>query len=133
MVYELTDAGRALEPVLLALGGWGARVPLREPWAHLSATSVLLFLRGSGRPAAEATVKLELDDRVFTVRARGGAVEVEPGAPVTADAGLRTDPATLNVLLHDPGALAPAVRSGTAVVTGDAAAIDVLMRGSSQI
>src|SRR4051812_32699293 len=46
IVYELTDSGRELEPVLDALGSWGFRLPRPGPPAHLSATSVLLFLRG---------------------------------------------------------------------------------------
>src|SRR3954467_91485 len=30
VVYELTDSGKELEPVLLALGQWGARLPLPD-------------------------------------------------------------------------------------------------------
>lgn len=42
-VYELTEWGRELEPIVLALGMWGIRVPLPPSPATLSATSVLLF------------------------------------------------------------------------------------------
>ena len=52
-VYELTEWGAGLEPILLALGGWAMGVPL-PPAGTLSATSVLLFLRGSAHPDAEA-------------------------------------------------------------------------------
>src|SRR5215217_4721087 len=35
-VYELTDWGRQLEPVIIQLGRWGARSPFRDPEAHTS-------------------------------------------------------------------------------------------------
>src|SRR5208282_2491351 len=44
-IYELTDRGRELEPVVLALGTWGARVPPPPPPLTISATSILLYLR----------------------------------------------------------------------------------------
>src|SRR5829696_7554712 len=47
-VYELTERGRGLEPVLDAIGAWGRAEP---PPANgsVGATSALLFLRGSAR------------------------------------------------------------------------------------
>jgi DNA-binding HxlR family transcriptional regulator len=113
-VYELTEWGRELEPIVLALGGWGLRVPL-PPEPTLSATSVLLFLRGSARPdpaAPATTCRLELDEQVWTVRATGGRVRVEPGEPTGADISLRTDPRTLNALLENPATLDAAVADG---------------------
>src|SRR4051812_6813218 len=53
VVYALTDSGRELEPVVLALGAWGLRFPAPSRVA-LSPTSVLLFLRGSAHPATRA-------------------------------------------------------------------------------
>src|ERR1700727_1410452 len=47
-VYELTERGRELEPILNALGTWGSAEPRAED-SSLTATSVLLFLRGSAR------------------------------------------------------------------------------------
>jgi DNA-binding HxlR family transcriptional regulator len=126
-VYELTPSGRELEPILHALGDWGSRLPAPEP-GHLSATSVLLYLRGSLRPDPEAVFRVELDDQVWTVRTSDCRLRVEPGTPAHADAGLRTDPATLNALLADPAALASAVRTGTATVSGDEAALRKLLQ-----
>jgi DNA-binding HxlR family transcriptional regulator len=127
-VYELTDRGRGLEPVLLALGAWGADLPAPATPAHLSATSVLLYLRESRKPARAATYRFEIDDRVWTIRATGdGRVDVEPGDPTDAHAGLRTDPATLNALLADHRTLAAAVAGGRAVVSGDEQALERLL------
>ncbi|MFJ6196680.1 winged helix-turn-helix transcriptional regulator [Micromonospora sp. NPDC092111] len=129
-VYELTDWGRELEPVVLALGGWGLRVPL-PPAPTLSATSVLLYLRGAAHPDPEApptTYRVQLDDRVWTLRAAEGQVQVEPGEPTSAEVDFRTDPATLNALLADPTMLDAAVSDGSLVVTGDPSALPRLLQ-----
>jgi DNA-binding HxlR family transcriptional regulator len=132
-VYELTAWGRELEPVLLALGGWAMHVPL-PPAATLSATSVLLFLRGSACPdpkAPPATYRLELDDRVWTVRTEAGRVDVRSGEPDRPDAALRTDPATLNGLLDGSRALGAAVSDGSAVTAGDRSALRRLLQSAA--
>jgi DNA-binding HxlR family transcriptional regulator len=122
-VYALTDSGRELEPVLLALGNWGSRLPVPEP-GHLSAASVLLYLRDSRSPDAGAVYQIHLDDQVWTVRTVDGHLSVEPGATAEPDAVLRTDPATLNDLLGDPAAL----RAGRAEFSGDEAALRRLLQ-----
>ena len=130
MVYELTRWGRDLEPVVLALGDWGTRVPLPATSTTLSASSVLLFLRACARPdpqGAAIVVRLDLDDRIWTVRTEAGQVQVQPGEPATPDASLRTDPRTLNALLDDPGGLVAAVSDGSAAVTGDRSALRRLL------
>jgi len=126
-VYELTVRGRSLEPVLDALGEWGAR---ESPPADgsLSASAVLLFLRGSVRanPATPAgTFRLRLENRAWTLVRREGVVEIEPGDTAAADAGIRTDAITLNALLLDPSGLDAAVATGAAEIEGD---VDALRR-----
>ncbi|MEN3305806.1 MAG: hypothetical protein V7603_2008, partial [Micromonosporaceae bacterium] len=91
-VYELTDRGRELEPIVLALGEWGLRIPMPEGPTTLSATSMLIYLRGAARPdprAAPATYRIEMDGRVWTVHTREGRVHVESGEPAHPVAGLR--------------------------------------------
>ncbi|WP_406080308.1 winged helix-turn-helix transcriptional regulator [Micromonospora sp. NBC_00858] len=131
VVYELTESGRELEPIVLALGGWGLRIPLPAAPVHLSATSVLLFLRGSLHPnpqAPPATYRFELDDRVWTVRTQDGQVHIEPGEPAQPQACLRTDPTTLNALLDGSITLATALTTGTAVISGDEAMLGHLLQ-----
>jgi DNA-binding HxlR family transcriptional regulator len=125
-VYELTDWGRKLEPIVLALGDWAARVPL-PPEATLNATSVLLFLRGVIHPDPEAVYCLELDDRMWTVRTVDGDLGVEQGEPTTADVAVRTDPHTLNALLNEPHTLDDALSEGTIIVKGNLAALRELL------
>src|SRR3954471_18496630 len=126
-VYELTGWGRELEPIVLALGAWAARVPLPEP-ATLGATSMLLFLRGSARPRTTACYRVELDDRVWTVRTEPGRLTVEPGEPAAPDATIRTDPPTLNALLEKPSDLDAAIEGGRLTVGGDRRAVHRLLR-----
>ena len=132
-VYELTDWGRDLEPILLALGDWGIHVPLPPAATTLSATSVVLFLRSSARPHPEApptTCRLELDDRVWTIRASAGRLHVQPGEPASPDASLRTDPATLNALLEASREFDAAVSDGSVVAAGDLSALRRLVQAS---
>ncbi len=129
-VYELTPWGQELEPVVLALGSWGTRVPLPAAPTTLSATSVLLFLRTAGRPDPEmapALYRLDLAGTTWTVRIEHGQLQVRAGEPAEPDACLRTDPQTLNALLSDPGGLDAAVADGSAAVTGDRPAIRRLL------
>jgi hypothetical protein len=49
---------------------------------------------------------------VWTVARRDGVLEIEPGDPAAPDAGIRTDPTTLNALLLDPGGLDRALATG---------------------
>jgi DNA-binding HxlR family transcriptional regulator len=128
-VYELTERGRGLEPVLDALGSWGAAEPPPVE-SSLSASAVLLFLRGSLRahpPVPMPTLAVALDDRVWTLGRRDGAIEVDPGEPERADTRIRTDPETLNDLVLEPDGLAAALRAGAVGAEGDLAALRRLL------
>lgn len=120
-VYELTEWGRELEPIVLALGAWGLRVPAPEP-STLSATSILIYLRGSLDPGPYM-FRIELDDRVWTVSSRDGETVVTQGEPEHADGSVRTDPRTLNRLIDDPTHLPAAILEGLADADGDIATL----------
>jgi DNA-binding HxlR family transcriptional regulator len=129
-VYELTEWGRKLEPILLALGDWGIDAPQPPPPSALSATSVLIFLQRAARPdpaAPPMDCRLELDGRVWTARLASGRVQVRPGEPATAAVSLRTEPKALSALLADPATLATACADGSVAVVGDLSAIDRLL------
>lgn len=129
-VYELTDWGRKLEPIVLALGHWAAGVPLPRE-ATLSASSVMLFLRGviSPEPERSSTVYgMQLDDRMWTVRTVDGELDIRHGEPAGADVVLRTDPKTLNTLLNEPHTLDAALSEATVVVKGNVSALRKLLR-----
>ena len=101
-VYALTEQGRALEPVLLALGRWGSRRPARVAGAPLSPDAFALALptlfRGSGE---DVTVELQLGEHAFTVAVAGGELDVRRGAAEQAEARIVADHETLaGVLWH---------------------------------
>ena len=128
-VYELTERGRELEPILDALGTWGSteRPPVD---GSLTATSVLLFLRGSARANARApkhTYRVRLDDRVWTVSSPGGRLQIESRDAAAPEASLHTDPRTLNALLLDPSGLDAAIAAGSIGVEGNVSAIRRLL------
>lgn len=62
-VYELTDWGHELEPIVCALGRWGFRSPSRREGANLSTTAFVLSLRTNvrdttGEPALRVGLRI---------------------------------------------------------------------------
>src|SRR3712207_6795803 len=62
-VYELTEWGMELEPVIISLGRWGARSPLRPRDAAIGVDSIILALRTMFDPHAAEGIEAsyELD------------------------------------------------------------------------
>jgi DNA-binding HxlR family transcriptional regulator len=131
-VYELTDWGRDLEPVLLALGRWGRRSPAR-PAGALGVDALLIALESTfeasaALPARRAFV-LRLGDERFHLRVEAGRLEVERGAGLEpADAVMETDAATLREVAFGRRSFAQAVRAGDLRVSGDRLAAEALLR-----
>jgi DNA-binding HxlR family transcriptional regulator len=133
-VYELTTWGRDLEPILLALGDWGASTALPPEPASLSATSALIALRSYARPAEDApsvSCRIQLGDRAWTAEIANGKVCIRPGGLEEPDVSLSTDPKTLMTVLGNPDALDRAIAVGGAEVTGDSEALHLLLRNAA--
>jgi DNA-binding HxlR family transcriptional regulator len=127
-VYELTDWGRGLEPVLTALGRWGARSPHRPPDCGIGVDSIVLAMRTMFDPPSagdlRARVELRLGEEIFRAEVDEGRFEVERGSAGDPDAVLATDPETLAGLLFEDLRLGEAVRAGEAEVEGDRKALE---------
>ena len=123
-VYELTDRGRQLEPVVIELGRWGSRAPFPPGDATIGADSVILALQTLFRPDAagglEAGYELRLGDQRFRARVESGRLDLARGSAERPDAILETDPETLAALLWQGRDLPDARRAGDATVEGDA-------------
>jgi DNA-binding HxlR family transcriptional regulator len=112
-VYELTERGRALEPVVLELGRWGSVSPFPPGEAEIGSDAVAIALKTLFAPEAaagvSATIELRLGEDRFRVRVADGSLDVERGPAEVPDATIESDPGTLaTVLWHgrEPAALA---------------------------
>lgn len=129
-VYELTDRGRELDEILLALGRWGSRQPL-PPNGRLSVDALMLALRTTYDPDRAGhrptRVGLRLDADQFVVDVDGSAVRIVRGAAGDCAAVLTTDPATLRDLVFGGRAAVDAETDGRLTVTGDRHAAETFL------
>jgi DNA-binding HxlR family transcriptional regulator len=128
-VYELTERGAALRPVVLELGRWGsvAPFPAGEPRIGADAIAIALLTLFDRGAALEATFELRLGEDVFVVRVGPGVVDVARGAAGAPDAVLETDPGMLAAMLWHGLSPAEAERAGAARVEGDRSALERLL------
>jgi DNA-binding HxlR family transcriptional regulator len=127
-IYELTDWGEELEPVIIRLGRWGARSPLRDDDASLGVDSLILSFRTMFDPGAaeglEASYELRMGEDRFRAEVTGGSFEVERGGAEWPDATIEAGSATLAGLVYGDLSLAEALRSRDVKVEGDQAAVE---------
>lgn len=107
LVYELTDYGRALEPIMLALGRWGFQA-MGEPEADdiVTPDSLSMALRTSFRPehAADADYELHVGEVALRATVRDRALTVARIAPDPTVAGNRVpDGDPDGVIVAGPG------------------------------
>lgn len=132
-VYELTEWGTQLEPIICTIGRWGAASPLHDRTGHLSVASFVLSLRTNFHKASAADVRVRLefrlsDDDVFAADIRGGRFRVERGHADAPDAVLAGAPPVLAGILYGGLTLAEAVVAGDASLSGSAAAFETFRR-----
>jgi DNA-binding HxlR family transcriptional regulator len=127
-VYELTDWGLELEPVVLGLGRWGSRVPFPERGDAFGADSAMLALRTLFDPARADDLSAEFEfrfgEQAFRARVEGGAFEVARGPARDPVAIVETEPQTLAALLWHGRKLSAAVRAGEVKLDGSRSAME---------
>ena len=121
-VYQLTSRGRAVEPVLLALGRWGSQQPVTPGSHELSASALLVALLTLFDPAqaVDGTFALRLDGEWYRVTVAGPAISIArtvAGPPPLAS--LEADVATLRSVAFGRERPAEAERAGRLRITGD--------------
>jgi len=121
-VYELTEWGRELEPVVTQLGAWGARSPVPPASREIGASSIVLALRSLFDAEAagdlEAGYELRLGEESFHVDIAGGELELSRGGAEAPVAAIETDAETLAALLTGQLQLEDALNSGAASIEG---------------
>ncbi len=131
-VYELTERGHGLRPVLAALAAWGApalaeRRPTDAVRAHWFALPLLGALTGLTQ---DGILEVRLDEGEFHLHVGGGAGAVLPGAeaygPVYGygpadrpDARIVLDAGVCLDLARGAAGLAEAVKDGRVEVSGE--------------
>ena len=126
-VYELTDWGRELEPVVLHLGQWGTHAPLPEG-ARWGLDSLLLALQATADPlVVNGRYELRVGADVFTVDGTSGSVRVRRGTADRPDAALTTDADTLHAVVLGKRSIAETAESGDLRLDGDSQAISGLV------
>lgn len=102
-VYVLTELGRRLEPVVMALGGFGSHLPIAEDGPdQMSFDAHILSLRTLFAPerAADMRVQLVLDGRPFAAVIEGGEFTIDAGELDAADATITGDPGAVLGVAH---------------------------------
>jgi DNA-binding HxlR family transcriptional regulator/putative sterol carrier protein len=131
-VYELTEWGRELEPVVVALGGWALRSPSFPDDAPVSVDSVALALTSlfdaDAADGFSTVLRLRLGVDRFRVRIAGGRIEVARGEADDADATIETDVDSLRAVLWQGRQLAQALRDGDIRTEGDRRAVTRFVR-----
>ncbi|MFT4232991.1 MAG: helix-turn-helix domain-containing protein [Leucobacter sp.] len=129
LVYELTPYGRALEPIMLALGRWGFQA-MGDPAEGDAVTpdSLTMALRTSFRPerAVDADFELHVGDVALRARVRDRAltvVQLVPPAPPVGGALPAGEPES--VIVAGPG-----IR---ALIGGEITAEEALAQGIVEV
>jgi DNA-binding HxlR family transcriptional regulator len=123
-VYELTDWGYELEPVLQALGRWGSRSPTMPHDGELGLRSFVLAMRTMFNPNAakglRATYELRLSEEPFHAKVGGGRFEIEPGEAADPDATIHAvDHMNLVDVVFNGRPLGDALKAGDIGIEGD--------------
>jgi DNA-binding HxlR family transcriptional regulator len=118
-LYELTDWGRELEPVILHLGRWGDRAPLPDG-AQAGLDSLLLAIQAAADSLrVSGRYELRIDDSTFTVDGSSGSVRIRRGTADRPDATVTTGSGTFRAVIFGQRPIADAVQAGGLRLEGD--------------
>jgi DNA-binding HxlR family transcriptional regulator len=129
-IYELTERGRELEPVVIALGRFGSVAPFPPGDAGIGVDAVVIALKSLFAPAADsmaASYELRLGEQRFRLDVADGRIEIARGSATAPDATLETDPRTLASVLWHGRKLDEARRAGDLAIAGDRTAVTRLL------
>src|SRR5215207_4360972 len=123
-VYELTDLGRSLEPVVMALSRWGLKLldaPRRQDvtrpsWAMVALRSSLELEAVHG---GKETYEFRVDGELFHVQVDGDEPELRQGPAADPDLIISGDTETLLGVAAGRLTLAEAVEAGGIATEGD--------------
>ncbi|WP_143591418.1 winged helix-turn-helix transcriptional regulator [Thermoactinospora rubra] len=131
-VYELTEWGAELQPIITGLGRWASRSPAMPYDASIGADSLVLSLEALFAPEAaggfDATIGLRFGEQEFHVRVADREITLARGPAERADAVLEAGPDTVSELLTGRRTVEEAQRAGDLRINGDAEAVTRFLR-----
>jgi DNA-binding HxlR family transcriptional regulator len=126
-IYELTERGRELEPVVIALGRFGSVAPFPPGDAQIGVDALMIALKSLFAPSAadglEASYELRFGEQRFRVRVADGRLDLARGGADAPDATIETEPGTLATVLWHGRKIDEARRSGDLAIEGDGPAV----------
>ena len=130
-VYQLTEEGSALEPVLIALARWGTprlspgqEGEFRPHWLGLS----LRTMFHPARAKVDVTVDFVVEGGRFRAVVKGGTLELDDNPTGPADVVISGDPAAIAALARGEESRMSVLADGRVTVEGEAQAISALQR-----
>jgi len=130
-VYELTEWGRELEPIVVALGRWGCRSPGFDNTLPVTPAAIALGIKTFADPARvthlPGPIELRLDDEVFTVTPDGGRLVVTGASAPSPVARIIARPGNISPFLQGKRATRASLRANDIRTEGDAAAATALL------
>ncbi len=136
--YELTDAGRALEEVLLELARWELSWAPRPPagvvgdasprWAVLALRARFGLTPPEALQGDDESYQVDVEDESFILRVLAGKLEATAGRDPAAAVVLRTDAVTLARIALGAVSLEGAAGSGSVQALGSPFAVARMAR-----
>jgi len=132
-VYELTEWGRELEPIVTKLGAWGARSPIPPRSQEINTDSIVLALGSLFDAEAagdlQASYELRIGEESFTVTVADDELTLgrDPADEPTATIAV-ADASTLAAILSEQFPLDEALASGAAQIEGGKRAVQRFLR-----
>lgn len=127
-VYELTPLGRQLEDTVLALGRFGALLPIPDPDAGMSfdahILSLIALFDGDLAGDLDAVVALTVEDQPFRAEVSAGQFAIVRGEAPEPDSVIETDSSTLLGLVRGWRELDEAKAAGDIRIEGDETVIE---------
>ncbi|TWP37709.1 winged helix-turn-helix transcriptional regulator [Leekyejoonella antrihumi] len=119
-IYELTDRGRALEPVLVELGRWGSREP-NDTEADLGVDALMLALKTlfDTDCGLEITLGITVDRQNFRLTVIDQAIDIQRDEGSVGPTHLTTDAHTLRAVAFGRETVSHAQSQGRLIITGD--------------
>lgn len=122
IVYELTDVGRGLEDVVIALGRWGRLLPTAPDAVHTTDSFVLALkwrFDASRASDLDGSYELRLSDDRYSIDIAQGRIDLRRGEPSAPDAVIGLDAATFEAVVFNGMEPRQAERDGRLTLAGE--------------